>query len=324
MKEILKKPTMHIIEDAQGHYFVTADVHSDVYYLSKDKDVKQIDCYDKATYVYLDNNNDVFIPSLYYRACGYKGENLQKYRIKTDLLERTESLSFYNGCAYYFTIPFSNNAKLWKLNLETGIHEEIRLDIPKRKKRKIRYSYINVSKDILTIIYYYFGEEEHCFDDMFIREYEHINGKYELKYERYIEKGVRSVQCRHSDNLKEKVFFFDKVTWDDKGIRPEGVYLAVYDKEKKSFKEILNIRYHKDNSLRAYAVSFERKQVVCLWRNVISVYDLESREIICNLSKLKFGGAEAKEFFDVCYVDDKLWIASDKGVWELECIDNEY
>ena len=101
MKGIFDTSVSKIIADNAGYYFITAETDSKVLYVSKDNDIKQIEAYNKATYVYKYDKNNIFIPSMYYRAFGYHNKETKKYRTKIDLLEGARMAVCDNENIYY-------------------------------------------------------------------------------------------------------------------------------------------------------------------------------------------------------------------------------
>lgn len=259
MKKIFDKGVYHIIINCFGFYIVTSDIDSELFFLSKDGVAKKIEAYSNVTYVYQDGIDGIFIPSMYYRAVGYRNGLIQKYRTKLDLFEGKHMATCSNDNIYYYSSPVSSNAKLWKLNLETGVNEEIQIDIPKRKKRRIRYSYVSIDRDELIVIYYYFGEQEICFDDMFMRVYKIVDNKYKLISERLIEKGVRGIHNEYYDKQDGNVLLFDKVICENGRVKVKGEYLAVLD-NKKELNKLFDIPYDIDNGLVSYAISYDKKR----------------------------------------------------------------
>lgn len=320
MKKIFDKGVLHIISDCSGCFLITSDIDSKVYFLSDDKEITQIETYSKASYVYRYDADGIFIPSMYYRAVGYDKDLIRKYRIRTDLLERHGMAACDNKNIYYYNMPVSTNAKLWRLNFESGLNEEIKLDIPKRKNRKIRYSYVSINENELLVIYYYFGEQESCFDDMFMRIYSITDDNYELLCERLIEKGVRGVYEQRSESTKGKVLLFDKVVCENAGIKVKGEYLALLNSENE-INRIFNIPYDIGNGVVSYAVSFEKRLVVLMWRHRVLTCDLDTEEIICDLTDL-LSNNKKESFLCIRFEKDKLLVGSDTGLFELE--ENEY
>lgn len=316
MKKIFDKGVCHIIFNCFGLYIITSDIDSELFFLSTDGVTKKIEVYGKVTYVYQDGKNGIFVPSMYYRAVGYKKGLIQKYRTKMDLLEGNQMAACSNDSIYYYSSPVSSNAKLWKLNLESGVNEEIELHIPKRKKRKIRYSYISVDRDELIIIYYYFGEQEICFDDMFMRVYKIVDNRYELINERLIEKGVRAIYNECYDKHNGNVLLFDKVICENGRVKVKGEYLATLD-NKKQLKKIFSIPYDIDNGLVSYAISFDKKKVALMWKHKVMLCDLDTGKTICDLTTMLKENIKER-FFCVRFNQDKLLIASDCGLFELE------
>lgn len=78
MEKIFDKGVLHIILDQLGYFLITSDIDSKVYVLSEDKETKQIETYTKASYVYRYDINSIFVPSMYYRAVGYKKDIIKK------------------------------------------------------------------------------------------------------------------------------------------------------------------------------------------------------------------------------------------------------
>ena len=316
MEKIFDKGVLHIILDQLGYFLITSDIDSKVYVLSEDKETKQIETYTKASYVYRYDINSIFVPSMYYRAVGYKKDIIKKYKTKIDLLEGNRMAAFNRENVYYFNEPSGSNAKLWKLNLESGINEEIKFDIPKRKNRKIRYTYISINKDELIIFYYYFGEQELCFDDMFMRVYRIVDDKYELLDEKFVDVGVRAVYSDYSDEVKGKVLLFEKVVCENGRISVKGEYLGLLNNEKE-INKIFNVPDEMGNGLISYAISFEKGIVVLMWKHKVLTYDLDTEEPICNLTNL-LKKSKNEGFSCVRFDKDKLLVASDSGLFELE------
>lgn len=314
MEKIFDKGVLHIILDNLGYFLVTSNVDSQAFAVSADKEIKQIETYNKASYVYRYDIDSIFVPSMYYRAVGYKKKVMTKYKTKIDLLEGNRMVACNKENIYYFNQPSGANAKLWKLNFASGVNEEIKLDIPKRKNRKIRYTYISIYKDELIIFYYYFGEQELCFDDMFMRVYKIVDNTYELLNEKFLDTGVRGVYDDYGEEADRKVLLFEKVISENGRIRIRGEYLAILNNEKDVTK-IFNIPDEKGNGLVSYAISFEKGLVVLLWKHKVGVFNLDTGECKCDLTQL----LKKKNYFTcVRFHKDKLLVASDMGLFELE------
>lgn len=320
MKKIFDKGILHIIPDPLGHFLITSEVDSRVFLLSKDNDIKQIESDSKASYVYRYDKASIFIPSMYYRAVGYEGEQTKKYKTKVDLLEGNHMASCDEKIIYYYNQPANTNAKLWKLNFETGINEEIKLNIPKRKNRRIRYTYISINKDELTIMYYYFGEKEFCFDDMFMRVYRVVEDGYEMIDEKFIETSVRGIYNQYSELEKGQVLLIEKVVYEKERIAVKDEYLALLDHEKEMHK-ILYVPNEIGNGMISYAISFEKGVAVFMWKHKVLVYDLKTKVCRCDLTQLLQNGKN-NYFTCVKFHKDKLLVGSDIGLFELE--ENKY
>lgn len=316
MRKIFDKGIMHIIPKDNGYYMVTSDVDSKVYYVSEDNSIVLFESYSKVSYVYPYGKDGVFIPSLYYRAYGYKNSEMKKYRTKADIIEGIKNAVCNDNSAYYYTRPSSADAKVWRLDFDTGINEEVQLGIPRRKGTQIRYAYIDFYGNKLCVIYYYFASKDICFDDMYIRMYEKTGDEFKLISEKLIERDVREVECKYSEERQQYTFIFRKMEWDGNRIRIKAEYLATLESDMK-VEKVFDIKEHIDNGARSFAVSYEKKFVVVLWREKICVYNMDTGEIMCNLSEKFDGNNEIRVFFDVYLKGGILVVAGDNGVWEL-------
>lgn len=307
---------MHIISNENGLYMVTSNVDSQLYFVSRQGEIHLINSYNKVTYVYTYKNNSIFIPCLYYGAYGYKNDEVIKYKTKANLLEGNHNAVCTGDSVYYYTRNSSCDAKIWCLDLETGVNEEVQLNIPKRKKRRLRYSYINVCEDKLCVIYYYFDEKDVIFDDMFIGIYEKKNSKYELISEKLIERGVRNIKCKYSEEIRENVLLFTKMERDGHHIRVKQEYLGTLDKNF-VINNIFEINEHIDNGVNSFAISMKKRYVVVLWSKKVCVYNMDTGIMICDLSNRINAHVNANAFYDVNLEGGILLVASDTGVWEF-------
>lgn len=319
MKKLFDKGVTHIITSNNGYYFVTAGVYSEIYHASKDNNIGSVETYSKANYVYPYGKENVFITSAYYRACAYENGRMKKYRTKLDSGVGSHGVVFDKDNIYYYTDSMSADTKLWKLNVESGVNEEIRLEIPKKKKRRIRYSYISMHEDRLIIIYYYFGEEEDVFEDMYIREYKCTHDKYELLREKWIEKGVRGLYGNESEESKENVLLFEKAEFVSGRLRIQEEYLGIID-DKLEIKKIFQVP---NVGVKSYAVSFEKRIVVLAYAKKILVYHMDTREMVRDLSNMLGDVSEGRLFHDLGVSDGKLRVVCSDGVHESENMETE-
>ena len=195
MKKIFDKRITHIIPVDNGYYVVTLGEDSKVYFVSDDYKISLIESCSKPSYVYPFDKGNIFIPSLYYRACRHSESEIKKYKTKADIIEGIKNAICYENAAYYYTGPSNADAKVWKLDFDTGVNEEIQLGIPKRRARQLRYAYIGFFEGKLCVMYYYFGPRDICFDDMYIRMYKKMEDEFVLISENLIERDVREIDC---------------------------------------------------------------------------------------------------------------------------------
>lgn len=333
MKRLLKKGIERIVRTkTYGLCLVTWAIDSEVYAVTADEQLKKIESFSKALYVYeYEDRNFVFIPSLYYRAYGYTHGNVQKYRTKCDLIEGMEQVMFDNGFVYYFTSPFSSDAKLWKMDIVTGQNEEVVIDIPKRRGYRIRYTSIAGDDGKMLLTYYHFNEKTRDFGDVFARIYEKKDSEYVYVSEEKFEKNVRSISCCYDEAMKELVYYFDKVVVENDGIHVKGQYLATFDWKEKRFKKIFDINNEMPYAVGTYAVSFEKELVAIACKKELRIYNLKSGELIYQISKTGdfiatpeindiclINNIKILEINDICFAKGKLLVACTDGLWELD------
>ena len=234
------------------------------------------------------------------------------------------------NCVYYYTSPLSSDAKLWKLDLYTGINEEVKLDIPKKRGCKVKYSYINIEDDRFVAIYFYFKEKAPCHGEMYIRVYKDVDGSWVMMKEEQIEVGVRGIHCVSDCNCMKKVLLFDRVCSENDKISPRGQYIAVLDEECK-LNRIFDIPDDYENfyayGVDSYVILWGKRIVILKWRSKLLVYDMDTGNVIDDLTLLLAGAIrdvgkcfKIDEFRlnSVCMFDEKLIVATTEGVLELE------